>query len=73
MSQMNLLHAIKFVQDSFQHFTDKQLHTFHLEAEIEIAKRKNRNKYNPKISTRADNADNKEKEDPSEEDTDKET
>ena len=65
MEQINLIEAIKFVQNNFEHFTDKQLHTFHLEAKIEIAKRKNKNNYNPKVSIRADKANEIDKNNPS--------
>ncbi len=56
MTQINLLDAIKTVQDSFMLFTDKQLEKFHQLLLSEIEERKAANNYNPSKITVADNA-----------------
>ena len=56
MTQINLLDAIKIVQDSFTLFTDLQLNKFNTLLQSEIDKRKSENNYNPKIIVKADNA-----------------
>ncbi len=56
MPQINLLDAIKVVQDSFEDFTDSQLHKFQKTASEEIKKRKDNKNYNPGVKIPADNA-----------------
>lgn len=65
LGQINLIDAIKIVQNSYENFTDQQLHKFQVSVEWEIDERKAANKYNPRINIRADSANAEEKNIPS--------
>ena len=53
---MKLIDAIKLVEESFENFTDNQIHKFNVHASEEIEKRKKLNNYSPQMLTRTDNA-----------------
>ncbi len=61
MSQINLLDAIKMVQDCMEQFTDMQLRKFNIAVTEEINKRKDKNNYNPGQRAVADDAGKKKK------------
>ena len=47
MTEMNLFDAIKFVEESFPHLTDRQLQTFQTLVDFEIKARKKAGTYDP--------------------------
>lgn len=57
MTQINLLDAIKMVQDSFENFTDNQLRNFFVLTEREINERKADKNYFPSIRRGVDKMD----------------
>ena len=61
MTQINLLDAIRFVQDCMKQFTDMQLKKFLDCVNEEIDKRKALNNYNPDTKALADDAGKKPK------------